>query len=60
MIFRRLGEKCAAWREDALLPPLGKTDRILLQIDHLHTLKERGAITEEEYDSKKAELLKRI
>lgn len=60
VIFRRLGEKCAAWREDALLPPLGKTDRILLQIDHLHTLKERGAITEEEYDSKKAELLKRI
>lgn len=59
-IFPRLRSKTAVWREQALLPPPGKTDRVLAQIDALHRLFESGGITEEEYEKKKAELLRRL
>lgn len=59
-IFPALAKKAEKWREEALIPPKGQTERVLEQIEKLHALYESGAITQEEYETKKEELLKRL
>lgn len=68
IIFKSLAKKCAEWRECAACGaydspayelPSEKAE-VFAQIDALHRLEKSGAITEDEYESKKAELLGKI
>lgn len=63
-IFRRLNAKCALWRETARKTPvvvMGEhgPDYVAI-LKELQKLREDGIITEEEFLSKKEEILKRI
>ena len=65
VILKRLSAKCAAWRELAKDAPSGKTLGIFTKsipdtIRELHKLMEDGIISEEEFEAKKEQLLKKI
>ena len=67
IIFKNLAKKCEAWREVAKTAPAGGTSpfmnnsqRATNTIKELHKLKEDGIITDEEFEEKKKEILKRI
>lgn len=68
IIFKKLSAKCKVWQENAangvydskkhVLPP--EKAEIFAQIEMLNELKNSGAITEEEFDDKKRQLLEKI
>ena len=63
-VFKKLGAKCEKWREIAKKTPvtvMGKkgVDHVAM-LRELQQLRNDGIITEEEFKSKKAEILKRI
>lgn len=64
VIFKKYHAKCEAWQaEAAAAPPVVRkkeTNASLAAIKELHTMMEEGIISEEEYEAKKAELLKRL
>lgn len=53
--FFSKGKEVAKMKEDSL-----KKDDVIANIERLHTLKEQGAITEDEYEFAKTELLQRL
>lgn len=67
VIFKKYAEKCRQWREEAAKAPphVGKrkkteSEDAVNALKELHKLKKSGAISAEEYNRKKDELLKRI
>ena len=69
IIFKKLFAKCEAWRKEALTAPasgntsrhiFASTERTTNSIRELHKLMEDGIITEEEFNEKKKELLRRL
>ncbi len=67
-ILKRLNRKCASWRAMAVHTPAGNPRLVLTDdpqyttnaIRELYRLKEEGVLTEQEFEAKKAELLRRI
>jgi len=66
-IFKKLYRKCEVWREEAKTaspsgnrPIFASAERTAYSIRELHKLMEEGIITEEEFNEKKKELLKRL
>ncbi len=66
-LFKKLYERCEGWRKEAeTVSPAGTgaifsgAEKTARSIRELHKLKEEGLITEDEYNEKKKELLKRI
>ncbi len=69
IIFKKLYSKCEIWRSIAKDAPAASASKNLFQtseqkaaasIRELHKLKEEGIITEEEFEKKKKEILKRM
>ncbi len=66
IIFKKLYRKCEIWREEAKLAPAGSApwhsnkQSTAEIIRELHALKEDGIISDEEFETKKKELLKRL
>ena len=68
IIFKKLYQKCLTWQENAKngvyntkkyqLPP--EQAEVFAQIEMLHKLKNSGAITQEEFEEKKKQLLDKI
>lgn len=63
--FKKLNEKCAVWREEAAKMPVtvlnkrGEVDNVAM-LRELQELKKEGILTEEEFRTKKQEILKRM
>lgn len=64
IIGKKLNEKRAQWRAEAAALPSEEEDAPQMQpldmLDRLYEMKERGVITEEEYNEKKEKLMKEI
>lgn len=64
VIFKKLNGKCAVWREEAaayVSAPAKKQGEVSLDtIKELHSMMEAGIISREEYEQKKADILKRL
>lgn len=67
VIFKKYAEKCRQWREEAASAPprtgkrkKGQSEDAVNALKELHKLKKAGAISTDEYEKKKNELLKRI
>ena len=64
VIFKKLNEKCLVWQQEAVQTTTGspkkKADASLATLKELHSLMEAGVITEQEYQEKKKDILKRL
>ena len=64
ILFKGLAQKCAVWQEQAAaavaVPVRSSRRNPIGEIEELHRLMKAGIISEEEFEEKKAELLKRI
>ena len=61
IIGKKIAKRAEKWRAEARLPIKVRTpEEIYESIERLHTLVESGALTEEEFTEKKAELLRRL
>lgn len=64
IVFKKLNAKCLVWQQEAVLavnnPPKKKADVSLSTLKELHSMMEEGIITEQEYEEKKKDILKRL
>lgn len=67
IIFKKYAEKCRVWHEEALAAPpredkkqKSESEIAMAALKDLNELKQSGAVSEEEFERKKEELLKRI
>ncbi len=65
VVFKKLHAKCEVWQGEAAIalqqPPKKKTETATIEaIKELHGMMEAGIISEEEFEEKKQELLKRL